>query len=109
MRLEERIHSDMKTALLGGNRFEGEVLRNLKAAFLNEEVATGTRETGLSDEIAEKVIAPLPSPTRVHVKSVKVAVPPEDAFVVVPPIVQAPVPALAVATTLLVDDTPVVQ
>ena len=56
-----------------------------------------------------KVIAPLPSPTRVHVKSVKVAVPPEDAFVVVPPIVQAPVPALAVATTLLVDDTPVVQ
>lgn len=57
MRLEERIHSDMKTALLGGNRFEGEVLRNLKAAFLNEEVATGTRETGLSDEIAEKVIA----------------------------------------------------
>lgn len=57
MRLEERIQSDMKTALLGGNRFEGELLRNLKAAFLNEEVATGTRETGLSDEVAEKVIA----------------------------------------------------
>lgn len=47
----------MKAALLGGNRFEGEVLRNLKAAVLNEEVATGRREEGLSDAEIEKIIA----------------------------------------------------
>jgi len=47
----------MKAALLGGNRFEGDVLRNLKAAILNEEVATGRRETGLSDAEIEKIIA----------------------------------------------------
>ena len=47
----------MKTALLGGNRFEGEVLRNLKAAILNEEVNKGCRDEGLSDEEIEKIIA----------------------------------------------------
>ncbi len=35
----------------------GEVLRGLKAAILNEEVATGKRDTGLGDEEVEKVIA----------------------------------------------------
>lgn len=47
----------MKAALLSGNRFAGDTLRNLKAAILNEEVAQGKRETGLSDEDVEKVIA----------------------------------------------------
>lgn len=47
----------MKAALLGGNRFAGEVLRGLKAAILNEEVAQGKRDTGLSDEEVEKIIA----------------------------------------------------
>lgn len=47
----------MKAALLGGNRFEGDVLRNLKAAILNEEVAQGKRETGLDDAEVEKIIA----------------------------------------------------
>lgn len=55
--LKTRIEQEMKAALLGGNRFRGEVLRNLKAAILNEEVATGTRETGLADSEVEKVIA----------------------------------------------------
>lgn len=49
--------NDMKAALLGGNRFEGEVLRNLKAAILNEEVATNRRDEGLDDAEVEKVIA----------------------------------------------------
>lgn len=57
MALKERINDEMKAALLGGNRFVGETLRNLKAAILNEEVATGKREQGLSDEEIEKVIA----------------------------------------------------
>ena len=55
--LKARIEQEMKAALLGGNRFRGEVLRNLKAAILNEEVATGTREQGLADVEVEKVIA----------------------------------------------------
>lgn len=57
MALKERINSEMKAALLGGNRFVGETLRNLKAAILNEEVATGKRDEGLSDAEIEKVIA----------------------------------------------------
>lgn len=55
--LKQRIESEMKTALLGGDRFRGEVLRNLKAALLNEEIALGVRDRGLSDEQTEKVLA----------------------------------------------------
>ena len=57
MALKELIANDMKAALLGGNRFAGEVLRNLKAAILNEEVAQGKRDSGLDDADIEKVIA----------------------------------------------------
>ncbi len=57
MALKERIQTEMKAALLGGDRFVGETLRNLKAAILNEEVATGKRDEGLSDAEVEKVIA----------------------------------------------------
>ncbi|NLA43187.1 GatB/YqeY domain-containing protein [Candidatus Saccharibacteria bacterium] len=57
MTLKERIQNDMKAALLGGNRFEGEVLRNLKAAILNEEVNLGKREEGLSDDAVELLVA----------------------------------------------------
>lgn len=55
--LKTRIESETKAALLGGDRFRGEVLRNLKAAILNEEVATNSRDTGLPDDVIEKVIA----------------------------------------------------
>ena len=57
MALKQRINDEMKAALLGGNRFLGETLRNLKAAILNEEVATGKRDEGLTDDEIEKVIA----------------------------------------------------
>ena len=57
MALKERINDEMKAALLSGNRFVGETLRNLKAAILNEEVATGKRDVGLADSDIEKVIA----------------------------------------------------
>ncbi|NCU38184.1 GatB/YqeY [Candidatus Saccharibacteria bacterium] len=56
MALKERIADEMKAALLGGNRFVGETLRNLKAAILNEEVAQGKRVDGLSDDEIEKII-----------------------------------------------------
>lgn len=57
MALKEQIQNDMKAALLSGNRFVGDVLRNLKAAILNEEVALGKRDPGLDDAEIEKVIA----------------------------------------------------
>ena len=57
MALKERINDEMKAALLSGDRFVGETLRNLKAAILNEEVATGKRDEGLADVDVEKVIA----------------------------------------------------
>ncbi len=57
MALAETIQNDMKAALLGGDRFRGEVLRNLKAAILNEEVATGKRDEGLDEVEIEKIIA----------------------------------------------------
>ena len=57
MSLNQRIADDTKAALLGGDRFVGETLRNLKAAILNEEVAAGKREVGLDDQEIEKIIA----------------------------------------------------
>lgn len=56
MALMQRLQDDTKAALLGGDRFVGETLRNLKAAILNEEVAQGKRDTGLDDAEIEKVI-----------------------------------------------------
>lgn len=57
MGLKDQIQNDLKTALLGGDRFSSDVLRGLKAAILNEEVALGRRDEGLSDEEIEKIIA----------------------------------------------------
>lgn len=57
MSLKDTIQNDTKAALLSGNRFVGDTLRNLKAAILDEEVATGKREEGLSDSEIEKIIA----------------------------------------------------
>lgn len=57
MTLKQRIENDLKAALLGGDRFVTETLRTLKAAILNEEVAQGRRDEGLSDEELEKIIA----------------------------------------------------
>lgn len=57
MALKEQITIDLKAALLGGDRFKGEVLRGLKAAILNEEVAQKKREEGLEDSAIEQLIA----------------------------------------------------
>lgn len=55
--LVERINLDLKTAMLARDAFVTETLRGLKAAILNEEVATGKRNTGLGEEEVEKLIA----------------------------------------------------
>lgn len=57
MALKEQINNDLKAALLGGDRFVGEVLRGLKAVILNEEVAQSKRESGLEDAAIEQLIA----------------------------------------------------
>lgn len=57
MALAARINDDLKTALLGGDRFAAQVLRGLKAAILNEEVAAGKRDQGLDDASIEQVVA----------------------------------------------------
>jgi len=54
--LKEQINNDLKAALLGGNRFAGEVLRGLKAVILNEEVAKDKRDEGLDDSVIEQLI-----------------------------------------------------
>lgn len=56
MALKEQINNDLKAALLGGNRFNTEVLRGLKATILNEEVAKGKRDEGLDDSVIEQLI-----------------------------------------------------
>lgn len=57
MALKDKIQDDTKAALLGGDRVVADTLRNLKAAILNEEVAQGKRDEGLSDAEIEKIIA----------------------------------------------------
>ena len=48
--LEGKIQADLKTALLGGDKKRAEVLRGLKSVLLNEKIAKGLRDSGLSDE-----------------------------------------------------------
>ncbi|MEO5499275.1 MAG: GatB/YqeY domain-containing protein [Candidatus Saccharimonadales bacterium] len=55
--LKARINADLKTAMLARDEFTTMTLRGLKAAILNEEVAKGLREEGLSDEVIEQLIA----------------------------------------------------
>lgn len=57
MALKSQLDNDLKAALLGGDRFRGEVLRGLKAVILNEEVAQGKRDVGLDDAVIEQLIA----------------------------------------------------
>ena len=56
MSLKAQFDIDIKTALLGGDRFSASVLRDFKAAVLNEEVAQKKRDEGLSDAEIEKIL-----------------------------------------------------
>lgn len=50
MSLKSQIEQDLKSAMLAGDKVLVNILRNIKSAVLNEEVAKGKREQGLSDE-----------------------------------------------------------
>lgn len=50
MSIKERLDSDIKQAMLAGDKTLTTTLRTLKSVILNAEVAQGLREEGLSDE-----------------------------------------------------------
>ncbi len=56
MSLKDTIDNDLKAALLGGDRFVKQTLNNLRAAILNQEIATKKRQDGLSDAEIESLI-----------------------------------------------------
>jgi uncharacterized protein YqeY len=48
--LEDKLDQDIKSALLAGDKHKATTLRGLKATLLNIKVATGKRDSGLSDD-----------------------------------------------------------
>lgn len=47
--LKDQLNSDLKTAMLSGDKVLATTLRGLKGAILNVEIAKGLRDTGLGD------------------------------------------------------------
>lgn len=54
--MQDKIESDLKAALLAGDKSKVETLRGLKSAILNEAIAQGARDSGLEDEQIRKVL-----------------------------------------------------
>lgn len=50
MTIKERLDQDLKKAMLGGDKTMATTIRGLKSAVLYAEVASGSREKGLSDQ-----------------------------------------------------------
>lgn len=48
--LEQRLEQDIKTALLGGDAVRVSTLRLIKSVLLNDKVAKGKRDSGLTDD-----------------------------------------------------------
>lgn len=48
--LKTQLQSDLKAAMLSGDKQRVSALNMLKGAILNQEIADGTREDGLTDE-----------------------------------------------------------
>ncbi len=57
MELKDKLNSDLKAALLAGDRLKSDTIKGIKAAVLNEEISQGVRDKGLSDEDIQKVLA----------------------------------------------------
>ncbi len=55
--LEQQLEQDIKAAQLGGDTFRLTTLRGIKATLLNVKVATGKRDTGLTDEEVLPILA----------------------------------------------------
>lgn len=50
MTIKQRIDSDLKLALLAGEKDRATTLRGLKSVILNAEIAANARDSGLADE-----------------------------------------------------------
>lgn len=57
MSLEQQIEQDLKAALLAGDAQRVSVLRGLKSVLLNEKIARGSRDSGLSDDATLSIIS----------------------------------------------------
>lgn len=55
--LKDRINSDLKAAMISRDSFLSDVLKGLKAAILNQEIAEKVREEGLDDQAIETLLA----------------------------------------------------
>ena len=55
--LEQQIEADIKTALLAGESQRLVTLRGVKSALLNLKVASGKRESGLSDDEVLQILS----------------------------------------------------
>jgi uncharacterized protein YqeY len=54
--MQDKIDSDIKAAMLAGDKTKAETLRGLKSAILNEAIAQGAKDEGLSDEQIQNVL-----------------------------------------------------
>ncbi len=57
MDIKKQIESDLKTAMLSGDRQTTTSLRGIKSAILNVEITKGVRDTGLSDDEIIEVLS----------------------------------------------------
>ena len=55
--LKQKLDTDLKTAMLSGDKTRVEVLKMLKSSILYKEVELGIRESGLSDEQVIEVLS----------------------------------------------------
>jgi uncharacterized protein YqeY len=55
--LKDKLQSDLKAAMLSGDKLRASTLNMLKSAVLNQEIADGVREQGLSDEAVVSVFS----------------------------------------------------
>jgi uncharacterized protein YqeY len=55
--VQDKIDSDLKSALLAGEKAKVETLRGLKSAILNEAIAQGAKDSGLDDGQIQKVLS----------------------------------------------------
>lgn len=56
MSLKDRINSDLKTALLAGDKPTTTTLRGLKSVILDAEIKEGKRESGLDDDAVARLL-----------------------------------------------------
>lgn len=57
MSLKVRLETDLKAAMIARDSFLSDVLKGLKSAIQNQEIATGKREEGLADADVESLFA----------------------------------------------------